>query len=354
MINTSYFYNILRENINTFEEKHELESLDQDALYEAIGVMSKGMLNKIGAKSIDYGDIPDSKGRLEKVSGFANMKKIIDSLLLSNDKKVKDMASIVDRALSNLMSLSDLFIKGFRVNNNFIALFYNNYVYASIQATSYIVCYMNGSPKLIDNKCLKNLKTLNLECDKGNIRRIMNDLLNSNSENFLGTKFLGDIATASTAIAKGGFLAGGSSAAAAGATAAKGGALAAVGGYAGAAAIALVLAATIIPLTRELIYLFYSGKSKMSDFLAQQAKYVEISIDDENLQSNMSIDKKNKIVENKKKRVKELMNLSDKLAVSYSIADRNSGNDLKTDNKAWTLGDVKKDMVGDTQDIQLF
>ena len=62
MINTSYFYNILRENINTFEEKHELESLDQDALYEAIGVMSKGMLNKIGAKSIDYGDIPDSKG----------------------------------------------------------------------------------------------------------------------------------------------------------------------------------------------------------------------------------------------------------------------------------------------------
>lgn len=335
MINTSYFYNILRENINTFEEKHELESLDQDALYEAIGVMSKGMLNKIGAKSIDYGDIPDSKGRLEKVSGFANMKKIIDSLLLSNDKKVKDMAGIVDRALSNLMSLSDLFIKGFRVNNNFIALFYNNYVYASIQATSYIVCYMNGSPKLVDNKCLKNLKTLNLECDKGNIRKIMNDLINSNSENFLGTKFLGDVATASTAIAKGGFLA-------------------SAGGFASGTAIALVLAATIIPLIRELIYLFYSGKSKMSDFLAQQAKYVEISIDDENLQSNMSIDKKNKIVENKKKRVKELMNLSDKLAVSYSIADRNSGNDLKTDNKAWTLGDVKKDMAGDTQDIQLF
>lgn len=335
MINTSYFYNILRENINTFEEKHELESLDQDALYEAIGVMSKGMLNKIGAKSIDYGDIPDSKGRLEKVSGFANMKKIIDSLLLSNDKKVKDMAGIVDRALSNLMSLSDLFIKGFRVNNNFIALFYNNYVYASIQATSYIVCYMNGSPKLVDNKCLKNLKTLNAECDKGNIRKIMNDLINSNSENFLGTKFLGDVATASTAIAKGGFLA-------------------SAGGFASGTAIALVLAATIIPLIRELIYLFYSGKSKMSDFLAQQAKYVEISIDDENLQSNMSIDKKNKIVENKKKRVKELMNLSDKLAVSYSIADRNSGNELKTDNKAWTLGDVKKDMVGDTQDIQLF
>lgn len=335
MINTSYFYNILRENINTFEEKHELESLDQDALYEAIGVMSKGMLNKIGAKSIDYGDIPDSKGRLEKVSGFANMKKIIDSLLLSNDKKVKDMAGIVDRALSNLMSLSDLFIKGFRVNNNFIALFYNNYVYASIQATSYIVCYMNGSPKLVDNKCLKNLKTLNAECDKGNIRKIMNDLINSNSENFLGTKFLGDVATASTAIAKGGFLA-------------------SAGSLASGTAIALVLAATIIPLTRELIYLFYSGKSKMSDFLAQQAKYVEISIDDENLQSNMSIDKKNKIVENKKKRVKELMNLSDKLAVSYSIADRNSGNELKTDNKAWTLGDVKKDMVGDTQDIQLF
>ena len=336
MIRTSNFYNILRENINTFEEKHELESLDQDALYEAIGVMSKGMLNKIGAKSIDYGDIPDSKGRLEKVSGFANMKKIIDNLLLSNDKKVKDMAGIVDRALSNLMSLSDLFIKGFRVNNNFIALFYNNYVYASIQSTSYIICYMNGSPKLVDNKCLKNLKTLNLECDKGNIRRIMNDLLNSNSENFLGgLNFLYDVSTASTAIAKGGFLA-------------------SAGSVAGGAAIALVLAATIIPLIRELIYLFYSGKSKMSDFLAQQAKYVEISIDDENLQSNMSIDKKNKIVENKKKRVKELMNLSDKLAVSYSIADRNSGNELKADNKAWTLGDVKKDMVGDTQGIQLF
>ena len=157
----------------------------------------------------------------------------------------------------------------------------------------------------------------------------MREMLNGKAENFLG-----GIASASTAIAKSGIVASG-------------------GGFAGGAAIALVLAATIIPLTRELIYLFYSTKSKISDFLAQQAKFVEISIDNEDLESNLSIDKKNKIAENKKNRVKTLRNLSDKLAVSYAIADRDSTKELAGDNKTWTLDEVKKDITDNPSGIQL-
>ena len=65
-----YIYTILRENVTTFEEKHELDGLTESDSSEVQNQVVINMLKGIGGRRVDFAEIEQSKGRLEKFIGY--------------------------------------------------------------------------------------------------------------------------------------------------------------------------------------------------------------------------------------------------------------------------------------------
>ena len=234
------------------------------------------------------------------------------STLTSNQKC--DELVTVKQAMINILLLGDLFNKGFKLENSMIKLTYNTLVYACLDLTSHLIsCVeLDGDQLSLEirgkkshDKCMLSLKRFNTECVTNRMKKSLKDILNSGRNNL-------------------------------------------VGGGAAVMGLVLAIAVSIIPIIRECIYLFYSMRIRVSDYLNQQAKFLEIeamTIE----QSSLSADRKQKIVMNQRNRISELRKLSDKLSVEYAIADKKSTEEISKENKGWTLNAVRSEANSSSQ-----
>ena len=309
-----YIYTILRENVTTFEEKHELDGLTESDSSEVQNQVVINMLKGIGGRRVDFAEIEQSKGRLEKFVGYKNMTTAIDfiSTLTSNQKC--DELITVKQAMINILLLGDLFNKGFKLENSMIKLTYNTLVYACLDLTSHLIsCVeLDGDQLSLEirgkrshDKCMLSLKRFNTECVTNRMKKSLKDILNSGRNNL-------------------------------------------VGGGAAVMGLVLAIAVSIIPVIRECIYLFYSMRIRVSDYLNQQAKFLEIEAMTVE-QSSLSADRKQKVVMSQRNRISELRKLSDKLSVEYAIADKKSTEEISKENKGWTLIAVRSEANSSSQ-----
>ena len=309
-----YIYTILRENVTTFEEKHELDGLTESDSSEVQNQVVVNMLKGIGGRRVDFAEIEQSKGRLEKFVGYKNMSTAIDfiSTLTSNQKC--DELITVKQAMINILLLGDIFNKGFKLENSMIKLTYNTLVYACLDLTSHLIsCVeLDGDQLSLEirgkrshDKCMLSLKRFNTECITNRMKKSLKDILNSGRNNL-------------------------------------------VGGGAAVMGLVLAIAVSIIPVIRECIYLFYSMRIRVSDYLNQQAKFLEIEAMTVE-QSSLSADRKQKVIMSQRNRISELRKLSDKLSVEYAIADKKSTEEISKENKGWTLNAVRSEVNSSNQ-----
>ena len=84
MFKRNYCMDILIENATSYTEKSKIYALteDQQALVNdrMVGNLYQSALKR---KDIDFGDIPNSKGDIEKFSGYANMVATVEMLKAS-------------------------------------------------------------------------------------------------------------------------------------------------------------------------------------------------------------------------------------------------------------------------------
>jgi hypothetical protein len=108
--------------------------------------------------------------------------------------------------------------------------------------------------------------------------------------------------------------------------------------------VVVAVALAIVPITRELIYQFYTLKSNLSDCLAQQAYFLEMNKTVVEANSDFSQKKKDSILIKQEKIKNICLKLSDKLRVSH-IKSIDSGKAmLQNDNKLLTLDGIKKEV----------
>ena len=76
--------------------------------------------------SIDFGDIPTSHGDVTKVPNYKKMVDCLDILdkILTTYKQSKDSVLTVKLAMQNLIDKRPLFMKGYRINNEFVIVTY--------------------------------------------------------------------------------------------------------------------------------------------------------------------------------------------------------------------------------------
>ena len=330
MLQRNYCMDILLENATSFTEKSKLHSLteaEQAVVNDRmVGNLYQSALKK---KNINFDNIPSSKGDIQKVDGYENMVGTLNVLkgLCKKFGMVINEIDIVEDAINHIRIQKPIFEKGFKLNVDFLQTHYNALVYACIEGTSLILSSYVDYVKTVNsiefqlrkgkgvygNVCIDSLDKFNKSIKDGSFVRLASGLLDKGQENFLGTAT--KVISAARAHKK-------------------------------HIAIAM-LAANIIPITRELIYYFYESRMNASEYLQQQKEFLEMN--KFKLEStNMDAQKRNKILDKQQKSIIKLQQLSDKIKVNNQLANKNAMGNIKQDNKQWNVSNVANDDNGFT------
>ena len=329
----NYIEKILYENCNTFAERREVSALTEAELQNiSVGVINKMLDSTKSKANIDFSNIPQSRGNIEKYKELKTIMNALDMIeKISGDKmvKIKEIEKI--RYLIDVLhSHRDLFEKGFKLKNELVILTYNILVRTCFEATSALITsYINHYEKTTngitvsftkgiekDKKTKALFKHVDNLCSiakSGNLRKSLNSILEDDKNNFTGV----DVA------------------------------------YGIGLSIAVITALTaLVPVLRELVFMYYYSRVKVSDALKQLALFVELNKKNIELSESMPVKKRDEIIKNQETVVKQLMKISDIIRVDYSISSNKSESGFKSENKNWTLGSIKTDLAGD-QGVEL-
>ncbi len=311
------------ESVNpSYTELHLKQILEDTESPITKKIQSKLYQGIIDRKHIDFDDIPNSKGNFSRYNGYASIMQTLDALhSFANEESNKELIQHCDdvlRVIDMIQSYDDLYEKGFGLERDTIILEYNLFVYTIIQATSsllytYIDFVKNPSQKNYTIQ-LKNSKTradlfymdqikkMRMILGKSTqYREYLTGLLGVKN-NFIGSSTMIGIATVSA------------------------------------------IAFSIVPVCRELIYQYYSLSSRVSDYLEQQAAFLEMNRS--RLEANAVIDpeKKGKIIEKQTKIANQFRKLSDKLKVSNARSSHTRESMIKKDNKLMRIDRLRDEI----------
>lgn len=318
MLKRNYVMDILLENAETYSEKMEIHALTEDKQAiindRMVGNIYQSALKK---RDVDFDNIPYTKGDIKKFHGYDNLIASLDIIEQLSKKfgiKIPEL-EIVGDAISNIRANKGTFERAFGLNIGFLEVYYNTLVCACIESTSLIISSYVEYVKTINtvefrlkkgkgiqgNLSLDCLKEFNKSVKTGEFGKFAKGIMDKDKQNLLG------------------------------------------GGMAAAAVVAI--AASIVPIARELMYFIFESRMRVSEYLDQQAQFLEMNKFRLN-SSSMPATERNAILSKQDTAIDKLETLSDKIRVNHQLADKNARNKLKQDNKQWTLNSVNDNQDG--------
>ena len=314
--------------VNEADQSKVLVSLTSK-LYESV-------INKID--DIDFGTIPASKGDITKLPNYEIMTKCLANIreILCEYKQDTHPVDVINESIANLIDSADIWTKAYSMNVELPMVLYNTMVLAVIEGTSFMVSMcveFIKSPSedtmkvMIDKSALnkskqhvtfKNLEAFNDAYRKGQVTKAMSHIITENlgRKNFVGMTGLGIGAT-----------------------------IVAIAG----------LLFCIIPIIRELIFLFYYYRVRVSEFFDVQADMLQIS--SFNVQNNRldltSTEKKN--ISTKQMKVAErFRKLAKKIEVSGKTAEHDAVMEAKRESSKKYKAEEVMDELPDSAASALF
>ena len=315
MLKTNAAMKILLENAKTFAERNKIHALMESEMHAVNNAMVTNLYKSAIEKShIDFEDIPQSRGDVTKYAGYKSMLQtisLLQEIAAKNNTRIGEL-DIVETALSNIVAYRDLFEKGFAFQKEFVILQYNTLVYACVEALSTIISSYVDFIKRPDrveftiirdktrggNLCIVNLEKFNLSVKQGDFSRVLNSVINTGKEGFVGVNTV----------------------------------------MIPAIVVGSVLA--LVPLIRELIFLFHYSRMRLSDYLEQQATLLEINRQSIEA-SNMPAKKKNEVLKKQAEYIEKLRHMSNKIKVDRVTSETKATGEMSKQNKAWTIDTVK-------------
>lgn len=290
---------------------------------------------------IDFGEIEMTKGDIEKLSNFNTLHECLNNMakLLIEFKQDTKPVDTIAECVSNLIESKHIWTKAYAVNAELPMITYNTMVLAVIEATSYMVSMcveFIKSPSqdtmqiMIDKSALtkskghmlfKNIESFNSAYNKGQVEKAMMHVIDENAKkkNFVGLGIYSGIGVG-----------------------------AAVVGIAG-------LLFCIIPIIRELIFLFYYNRVRVADFFEVQADLLQVNAYNvENNRLDLTKEERKNISAKQMKTADKFRKISRAIAVETSGAESKAVKKVKEeDNKKYKASDVM-DELPDSASSALF
>lgn len=306
---------MLAENANTFAERNAVYSLTENEVSAVNNTMIANLYQSaIDRSHVDFDTIPDSEGDITKYTGYSSLTtalSVIKDISAKTGVAIPEV-EVITQAVQNITTYREQFHKGFRLRKEFIILQYNALVFACVEATSAIISsYVDfiKRPDRVEFQLIKGrerngiitvdiLNQFNLAVKKGEFSKALNAVISTGSESLIGA------GTAAVTVAVVGSL------------------------------------LSIVPLTREIIFLTYYSRMKLSDYLEQQAALIEVHKETV-AASNAPARERNNIVKKQDKYIQQLRRLSDKIKVDRVSSERDAKVEMKKENKTWSLDTVQ-------------
>lgn len=279
---------------------------------------------------IDFGEIEMTRGDIEKLPNFKTLHECLNNMarLLIEFKQDTKPVDTIAECVSNLIESKHIWTKAYAVNAELPMITYNTMVLAVIEATAYMVSMcveFIKSPSqdtmqiMIDKSALtkskghmlfKNIESFNSAYNKGQVEKAMMHVIDENAKkkNFVG--IYGGI-----------------------------GVSAAVVGLAG-------LLFCIIPVIRELIFLFYYNRVRVSDFFEVQADLLQVNAYNvENNRLDLTKEERKNISAKQMKTAEKFRKISRAIAVETSNAESKATKEVKNeDNKKYKASDIMEEL----------
>ena len=314
---TDHNTRIILTAVDEEDQSEVLHSLT-DRLYDVI-------VNK--AQTIDYGDIPNSKGDITKLSNYDKLTECVELIkqILIQYKQDTTPVEDVETCIANIEERKDLFVKGFK-NNTQLAMFtYNSIVLAVIAGTSLLI---SGAIEYIKNP---DSETYQISFDKVSYAKAKDSVLFNNIRDFNVICKKGDLDRALDTVITG---AGKQKKHFLGASG--------VAGVALAGAIVVILY-SLLPILREITYFFYYTRTRISDYFNAQADLLTIS--SENIKNGApTVDKPEKVINRQRALADRFRKIADFIMIDAKTAEHKSTNDIKVEERKLKADDVMDDI----------
>lgn len=269
---------------------------------------------------IDFGEIPRTRGDITKLPNYSSLKEC-HALMTSTLKHFKEGEAPIRTlatALSNIESRTKLWTRAYGLNVEFPMVIYNTMVLAIVQATAYmismcvdyiksptaekfdIVIDRSALNKSKDHMVFDSLDKFNAACANGSVDKAIDACLRENVKNFSGSVL----------------------------------ALSSVG--------AIVVLLSIIPIIKELVFLFYYSRVKVADYFEAQSSLLEMNA--YNLESGQTLVKTGqdarKVAEKQVNIAGKFRKIAEKIAVDNKSAESKATKEIVNDRKKFKADDV--------------
>ena len=299
-----------------------------------IGLTSKLYENIIDkVDDIDFGEIPMTKGDITKLSNYNTLMECIDTMtkVLVEFKQDTKPIDTIRTAISNIISSVNIWKRAYAGNIELPMVVYNTTVLAIIEATTYMISmcidYIKSPSDdsfqiTIDKSALtktknhlvfENLDKFNEAYRKGQITNAMEYVIKENVKNFAGTIGVG----------------------------------ASIVGIVG-------LLFCIIPIIRELIFLFYYQRVRVSEFFDTQADMLQMNAYNvEHNRLDLDKEKKKSISSKQSKIADKFRKFSNKIGFEMKDSEAKATKELTKQSKKMQIDDVV-DELPDSASSALF
>lgn len=300
---------------------------------------------------IDYGDIPNTKGDITKLPSYEKLRECIDLLrsILKEFKQDTGPIEVLSVAMANVMSRKDLFGRAFKYKCEMPIIMYNNTVLSIVNGVSYMIATCiefiktpNSDSfqvtldkvalnKTKNNMLYTNLKRFNKICEDGKFDKVMEKVIQSQIHGGKNEAAINEAlgATISSALIAGSWLFN----------------LHNPIGLAVLGITALVLLITaIIPLLRDMVFLFYYTRVRVSDFFDIQADLLQMNTF--KLQNDTTIpnEEKDRIIGKQLKFVDLFRKIANKISYTNKEAEVKATKEITADSKKMKLSDVSDEI----------
>lgn len=308
------------------EDKKYARSMSKDDIHQVNGAAVQRLYQTtLDRKNIDFGDIPESKGDINKVKYMASTMESLSVLdeLFSMNNIPKDDLVVINKAIANVRDRQYSFTYGYKASLEFSMLLYNTVVMAIIDATSMVIAsymdYIVGPSQTKYTQNVKfdksrgwvahnNLKLFNTACANGSVDNALRYAEKDTEDNFAGT------------------------------------------GVVLIAASVVIALSTVVPITRQLIYWYYKNRSSLSEYLAVQADFLEMHrLAVQNSKAHSSSEKR-EIIKKQERVILKLRRASDQLAIKNENSEDFMRKELKKDSSLFSLKEMESSLAKQKMD----
>lgn len=287
---------------------------------------------------IDFGEIEMTKGDIQKLPNYNTLTDCLNNmskLLIEFKQDVKPVDTIAE-CVSNMIDSKDIWTKAYGINCELPMITYNTMVLAIIEATGYLV-----------SMCVEFIKspsqdTIQIMIDKSALTKSKGHMLFKNIEAFNDAYRKGQVTKAMTHVLD--------------ETAAKKNFVGLTGIGIGAAVVGVAgLLFCIIPIIRELIFLFFFYRVKISEFFEVQADLLQVNAYNiENNRLDLSKEERKKISGKQMKVADKFRKVAKTIAIDAATAEKSASKAVKEESKKKYKAEEIMDEVPDSAGSALF